>query len=376
MTLDAFKLDPGKISSRQLMFIIITFIISTADIFLPNIVAQQAGRDSWISILIALAEALVVAAVAVALGLRFPRLTLVQISQKVLGKWLGWILAFIFVNAFFLSLFFLIVGEFGVIIKSSFLQQTPLIVLNGLLIIIAAYAVYQGIETIARVTEILMPLGIGVLFLVGLLVLPEVDINNYLPIMEEGIVPVINGSYRLVSFLGEGIIILMLIPYVNQPQKVPSTISWSMIILAAFLLIGVLAIGMFGPQQTANMTFPALQMVRRIQIGDFLEHLDAIIMTIWVGGIYIKSVIIYYICCIGYAQLFNVKHYRLLIPPIGIVVTAISIEYVSNIIGLIDYIANALPGQALIFEFLIPLLLLVVAAVRGIKEKDDTKSND
>ncbi|MBO8137243.1 MAG: GerAB/ArcD/ProY family transporter [Desulfotomaculum sp.] len=87
MAVDAFRLEAGKISARQLMFIIITFIISTADIFLPAIVAQQAGRDSWISVVVANAEAMVVAAVALSLGLRFPQLTLVGICQKVLGKW-------------------------------------------------------------------------------------------------------------------------------------------------------------------------------------------------------------------------------------------------------------------------------------------------
>lgn len=101
MAVDAFRLEAGKISARQLMFIIITFIISTADIFLPAIVAQQAGRDSWISVVVANAEAMVVAAVALSLGLRFPQLTLVGICQKVLGKWLGSILALIILTGFF-----------------------------------------------------------------------------------------------------------------------------------------------------------------------------------------------------------------------------------------------------------------------------------
>ncbi|MBM7854544.1 spore germination protein KB [Desulfohalotomaculum tongense] len=369
MTVDAFRLDPGKISLRQLMFIIITMVISTADIFLPAIVAQQAGRDSWIAVIIATAEALVVAAVAASLSLRFPKLTLVQIFQKVLGSWLGWIMAFIFVTIFCLFLLCIVVGEFGIILKSAFMQKTPLAVFNGLLIVIAAYAVYQGIETIARVTEILMPVGIAVLVLVGLLITPHVDFNKFLPLLDNGVGPVINGAHRLLSFLGEGVVVTMLAPYINSPQKVLGTVSRSMVLLGLLLLVGVLAIAMFGPQETANMTFPALNMVRQIRVGDFLEHLDAVIMTVWVGGIYTKTVVIYYISCIGLAQLFNLRSYKPVIWPLGILVLSASFAWLNNLPAVINYLASAWPAQGLIFEFLIPFVLLITAAARGLRDK-------
>lgn len=238
-----------------------------------------------------------------------------------------------------------------------------------LLVATAAYAVYHGIETIARVTELLMPIGIGVLLLVGLIVLPEVNFSNYLPVLDEGIGPVLNGATRLLAFLGEGVIILMLIPYCDQPQKVVGALSWSIGLLGIFFLIGVLAIGMFGPVETAALTFPALNMVRRIIIGDFLQHLDAIIMTIWIGGIYIKTAVAYYICCLGYAQLFNLQSYQVLIWPVGIITAVISISFLYDLTGMINYLAAVWTAQAITFEFIIPLLLLIVAAARGVKGK-------
>jgi spore germination protein KB len=178
-SLDAFTLDPGKISARQLMFIIMTVIISTADIFLPAVVATIAGRDSWISVIIATAEALVVAAVAVALALRFPKKTIIQICQIVLGKWVGWLIAFILFYNMFLFLFANSVSSVSVILKVVFLPNTPLSVFIILMVLISAYAVNQGIEVIARVTELLLPLGIGILILVGLLVSPQVQLDNF-----------------------------------------------------------------------------------------------------------------------------------------------------------------------------------------------------
>lgn len=367
-SLDAFTLDPGKISARQLMFIIMTVIISTADIFLPAVVATIAGRDSWISVIIATAEALVVAAVAVALALRFPKKTIIQICQIVLGKWVGWLIAFILFYNMFLFLFANSVSSVSVILKVVFLPNTPLSVFIILMVLISAYAVNQGIEVIARVTELLLPLGIGILILVGLLVSPQVQLDNFLPIMADGIGPVLKGATRLLSFLGEVMIILMLVPYLNEPNRLFSTVAWSVVLLGGFLFIGVLAIGIFGAYQTAIMTFPALEMVRHIKIGNFLEHLDAIIFTIWIGGIYIKAVVIYYISCISLAQLIGCKSYRSLIIPLGVYISASTLAWTYDINSIIKYETHTLPAQALACEFALPLTLLVVAAVRGLRE--------
>ncbi len=367
-TVDAFTLDSGKISTRQLLFIIITFIISTSDIFLPSVVAGLAGRDAWISVFVASAEALVIAAVAVSLSLRFPQKTLVQICLKVLGKWPGRLLALIILIGFFLNLAIFTVSQLGVILKVAFMPKTPLIIFNGTIVLIAAYAVYHGIETIGRLTELLMPLGIGMLILVGLMILPDVDFQNYRPFLEYGIGPVLSGSLRILSFLGEGVIIMMLMPYINKPQNVVRIIPLAILLLGFFLLVGVLAIGIFGASQTASLTFPALAMVRRIEIGNFLEHLDAIIMTVWISGIYIKLIVIYYICCIGFAQLANIKRYHTLIIPIGLIIATASVAWLNDIAGLVRLISYSWTGQALFYELMIPLVLLTAAVVRNLKE--------
>ncbi|MEG6614897.1 endospore germination permease [Peptococcaceae bacterium 1198_IL3148] len=368
-SMDVFTLDPGKISARQLLFIIITVIISTADVFLPAIVAAIAGRDAWISIIIATAEALVVAAVALALANRFPQKNLIQIIQIVLGKWLGWVTAFVFLFFYFVVLTGNSVAQISVIMKVAFMGSTPLSVFVILMILIAAYAVNQGIEVIARVTELLLPLGIGLLFLVGFLLIPRLEMENYFPIMTEGIGPIFNGATRLLSFLAEAIIILMLAPYLNEPKRLGSTLIWSILLLGGFMFIGVLAIGVFGVQQTSIMTFPALEMVRRIEIGQYFEHLDAIIVTIWVSGIYLKVVVLYYISCIGLAQLTGCQSYRSLVIPLGVFVSALSLSWTYDINSLINVITNSWPSEALLFQFLIPLILLVIAAVRGLKDE-------
>lgn len=373
-TVSALTLDGGKISPRQLLFILITVIISTADIFLPAIVAQLSGRDAWISVLLATVEALVVAAVAVALSLRFPNKTFVQISQIVLGRWPGWFLALFFIAGFYFIFTVNTVAQLGIILRAAFMPFTPILVFNAVIVAVAAYAVYHGIETIARLTELLMPVGIGVLLLVGLMILPEVNLEYYLPILENGVSPVLTGSLRMLPFLGEVVIIMMLMPYVNQPQKAAGIVFLALVLLGLLFLVGVLAIGVFGARQTTILTFPALDMVRYIEIGEFLEHLDAIVMTVWISGIYIKITVSYYITCIGIAQLANLNRYQKLIVPIGIIIASASIAWLGDMATILKGITYSWPSQGLLFELMIPLFMLLLAAARKLKENAGSKN--
>lgn len=369
----AYRLDPGKISPWQLLLILIVVVIATADIFLPSVVAQQSGRDSWVAVIIATALGLVIASVVLALSLRFPKQNLIEICHTVLGKWLGWAVALSIV-LFFIFFGIKTIGQSGLVIKTAFLTDTPLIVLNGLMVLIIAYAVYYGLETIARLCEILVPIGLLSVILVGVLVLPVVDFGRFLPVLDEGMGIVLTGSVRLSSWLAEVFVIMMLMPHLNQPRQAVKIVALAVGSLGVFMMVGVMAIGMFGAELVAIGTFPALHMIRVIAIVEFLDHLDSIIITIWMAGVFLKGSIILYFCCIGLAQLCGAKSYRPLIIPTGIIIAIGASQWFHDVSYMKDYLASAWPAQSLTIEFLIPLLLLTVAAARGLRE--DTHQNN
>ena len=68
--------EADKISPYQLLLLLITMIISTADIFLPKFVAEEAMRDSWLSVIIGTIFSIIVANIFISLGKRFPNKTL------------------------------------------------------------------------------------------------------------------------------------------------------------------------------------------------------------------------------------------------------------------------------------------------------------
>lgn len=65
------KTSEKKISRKQMIFLLVTTVISTADVFLPSFVALAAKQDSWISVLISFVTSSIVFVVYYKLALLF-----------------------------------------------------------------------------------------------------------------------------------------------------------------------------------------------------------------------------------------------------------------------------------------------------------------
>ncbi|MDQ0287233.1 spore germination protein KB [Desulfofundulus luciae] len=357
-------IEKGRISSRQLAMLLFTLVISTIDVYLPAVVAGVAGRDAWIAVILAVFYALIIWAVAIALAARFPRQTVIHYSREILGPFLGSLIGLLLV------IFFFFVGAsvtriLADIMATAFMPGTPLVVFTTSAVLVASYAAFGGLEVIARVNEILLPLGLAALIFVGFGSLPQVDFGNFLPVMEHGLGPVNWGGVVLVSILGEFVIVLMLYPYLSDQTRAGVNGLWALLGLGAAMQIGVLAIGFFTAEVTAAMNFPALEMVRAIRLGPLMTHLDVVIVAVWVGGIFIKLALLYYVVTLGLAQWLGLNSYQFLLAPVGIWMVVYSLFAYHSLADFLVLEKKVFPGDALFHTFLIPLFLLVVAWVRG-----------
>lgn len=368
---DAYKLEKGRINSRQMAFLLVTNIISTTDIYQPALVARAAGRDAWISVLIATVAGIGIWFLCAALARRFPRETVVQYSRRVLGPWAGGAVGLLIV------FFFFFIGASMTrtlpdIMATAYMPGTPLVVFETSILAVAAYTVLAGVEVLGRVNEMLLPLGMATLLFVGAASLPGADFSRFLPVLENGLGPVSWAAVLLAGFLGEAVIILMLFPYIVDQEKTTASGAWAVAAVGAALQVGVLSIALFGPGVTANMTFPALEMVRQIRLGELITHLDALMMMIWVGGIYLKLASIYYVTVLGLAQWLGLRDYRPLVVPLGVCMAAFPLLAFHSIEDYTAVLTRTFPGDSFAHEVLLPLLLLLAAIWRGLGGKESS----
>ncbi|ABB14194.1 GerAB/ArcD/ProY family transporter [Carboxydothermus hydrogenoformans] len=343
-----------KITGIQLLFIQFILILSAIDIFMPSVIAKEVGPDAWLSIILAFIFSVFLAWIYAYIGCKiYPdNLTSYLKKRGTLGK------AILF--AYFYLYFILIITvyrEFLELVK-VFLPQTPLLVIGILMQLVIFYGVLSGTETMARATEILTPFGIFALILVAGYALTKADFGNFKPFLLRGIFPVIKGSIEIINFFGDTLLLwFFAINFYSKPEKLFRLLVVGYFFICIALFGGVLGVAVFGVKCAAKMELVALEMVRIVNIADFLKHLDSVMLGVWsIGGV-LKLTFLY----LGLAELFkaviNVKKAELHILPLSVLALISAIYGFENMGKYFSYLGE-LTYFTLIFSVLIPLLFV------------------
>ncbi|MFC4302936.1 GerAB/ArcD/ProY family transporter [Cohnella boryungensis] len=357
-------IEQGKISTLQMNVILFPTILATAVLSVPSITMAFAGHDMWLSPLLASPVGLLAIAIAYRLNKRYPHLSPIESSVLILGRLPGKLFGLFFL-LYFPHLNGIVLREYGEFILSAILPGTPLFVVMGSLMFVCALNVVSGIEVLGRTGIILVTLMATLLILILLLLIPEMDPAEWLPFAEKGIQPVLLGAFAPASWLSEYVLIGFLLPFVSNRQRVWKS---SMISLAVttftMVAVNISCLLLFG-DVTDRFVFPFMIATRYISYADFLQHIEALIIAIWITGIFIKISVLHYIHALTVAQWLNLKDYRPLVFPLAFLTVAYSFWVISSqseIGSLLGSTGNLYTLFSLVF---LPGMLLLVASIRN-----------
>ncbi|WP_018130339.1 GerAB/ArcD/ProY family transporter [Effusibacillus pohliae] len=357
-------IEKGRISAFQMAIMMYPTILATAVITLPTITAKYAKQDMWLSPVWASFVGLFTVYITGRLDKLYPQETIIQYSGHILGRIPGKILGFIYL-LFYLHNTGIIAREFGDFVFSTFLTLTPIIVIIGSMALVFAFAVRGGIEVLARSAQIFVPINTVLIIVIFILLIPDLKTKNILPVMEEGILPSIKGAIAPQGWFSEYFLISFLMPFLVDREK---GIKWGMISVLAvtltMILVNIMVLLLFG-ESTANLTYPVTAAARYISIAGFFEHLEVIVMAIWVTGTFVKMSVFYYALVLGTAQWLNLSDYRPIVLPLGFLVVLISTWSASNMAEMGHFLEKSDPFYLTTAQTVIPLLLLLIAVVRN-----------
>lgn len=358
-------LDEGKINARQAGFLMFSFLMGSAILLVPGIVTSFAQQNGWLSVLIAALLGVGFVLVHTTLGLLFPQQSIIQYSETLLGKWIGKTVGILYIW-FFFHLGTLVTRNISDFVITLVLPRTPLVVVSGSLLGVIAYAIRGGIETLGRVNELMLPVRETVVFLVILLSLIDMKLDNLTPFMGDGIIPVLKGSIPVASFpFGEIVLFTMLLPNISNIRKVKTTYTITVIlggiVIATSVLTSILALS---PSIIARTNFPLQSLISSIELADFFTNLDALGMLLWVSSVFVKAAVCYYCTAIGIAQWFRLTDYKSIVTPVGILMLIFSMTVFKNYIQEAAFASMIWPFYSIPFVILFPLLMLLVAKIR------------
>nr|WP_275942536.1 endospore germination permease [Paenibacillus alba] len=360
----AFSVEKKEIISRGSFAVLITFfMIGTSILITPSALAHEAKQDAWLACLVGIGMNGLNAFLYVVLGERFAGQTLAQYCEIILGKWFGKAVCLAFVLFFYL-LASLMMGDLGFFITSQIMQETPIEMLQILFTLIVVMAVRSGFVVYTRAAVVFFPWLIILFLLLIVPLLPKFNMNNFLPVMEYGVKPILRGGF---SFYGlqEMSVLLMFYPFVAKMRGLRSGFTAGIGVGGAILFITTVgSIAVLGEALTTNQLFPAYTLAKNISIGHFLERVEGILISIWVLSIFIKIVLTFHASLLGFVQILNIKDEKPLIAPLALGMIVLSLMCYPNTIYINDYLGRNWAPFSLIFTLFLPLMLLVVSWIR------------
>lgn len=359
-----------RISVFQFTLLVIYFIIGTTILIAPGILALEAKTDAWIPPIIDLVLGLLLIVLYNKMAKSFPKWNFLSYIDHLLGTWIGKIIAFsFFFFSFILSTAF--VDQVGGFSTIQSLIETPALIINGLFIFVVVFGIKYGIETVAKSGEIFFPWVFLLLFFLLITLIPEIKTERMFPILEDGIKPILLGSYSLIGFsYFESIILLFIIPTINCPEKAGKALLLGTLIGGIVLtLITLYAILVLGGEGTARNLFPTYIMAKSISIAETIERIEAILAAIWYMTIYFKMAISFYCATLCLAHIFNMKDHKVLIYPLGLIIWFLSSYLSPNISYIREFAGKIMPLYGGTHAVLIPILLIGVDAFKKRRTK-------
>lgn len=287
--------ENNQISGRQVFRLLTYDFLGMGTLLLPTMLADTAGRDGIFCILAGILSTFLYLKLLRYLlkGMKtsYPDF-LKQKCGKVCGYvlWGGYFLYFILMASYTAYLF-------STLMLSGLVENISFYLVLLLILLLAFYGMAGGIEGRARVYEILFWFLMIPLFLMLFAACREVKPAYWSPVFVADGKEVLSGSYYVLFCYSMVSIVLFLKEYVADRKKcvgaAEKAVWFSGGVFAALYLI---LIGLFGVEALAQMKFPAVTMMSRVQVtGGFLKRTDAFMFSIWFFTLYamLNSMVFY-----------------------------------------------------------------------------------
>ncbi|MDQ2086767.1 endospore germination permease [Herbivorax sp. ANBcel31] len=359
-------MNQEKISGGQLISIMFWTIMGTAVLTLPILVGIHAPRDAWMAAVIFTIGGLILSLLIGSLSKMYKEKDFVTYITEVFGRFLGKSIILIFVIWMFHTTS-IVIWQTSNFTKITLLPETPFFMVTIILIVPSIYAVFLGIESIARSGQFVFFLTILPFLFLFFLNTSDFNIENLLPVLDDGVFNVLRSSLAPLAWAGEIMFVLFLAPNIKNNSKIT---FYSM---STVLLIGIGGIitemfftAVFGALRQ-HLTHPFYTIVRYIEETAFIERYDIIFVAVNLMGNFVKMSVFFYVLVYCTSKLIGVKNYKILIIPVIAALFAILYLFIPNQVEVIQFLDGVFPFYTIPILYGIPFITFVVAKFRKIQ---------
>lgn len=298
-----------QISTAQAAVIVINYSLGASILTMSGRMVEAAQTpDIWISVIVTGIICFLAGLFIVWLCQRFEGKTLFEFVPEITGKWMAYVIMII-VILYFITMSAYELRMMTEITSVFLLEGTPSWFIIMSFLWIALYLNVGGINSMARLNEIVMPITL-VFFMVSILSsLSLFDIHQLRPVLGSGIMPVFKGVIPALSSFTCYEILLIIMAFMKAPKKGVKALHAGIWIPTFInLTTAIMVLGGLGMFATANKTLPTLTLVRSYEYeGLIFERFEALMLVIWIMQMFTSFSITHYAASLGCSSMFNKK---------------------------------------------------------------------
>ncbi len=357
----------NKISNRQLQLFLILDILGTKTFFLPRVLSNISGNDSWISAIIGVFFACISMYLIASVGKCFPNDSFVTYLFKTVSSPIGYIIALVFV----IKIIFvngLALRIFGETTRQIIIPNTPLYIIILSMILISFYSSSKGIESRARIYELLI--GSVLIFVISILFSAKYnsDFSNILPIGTTNPLNILKGGIFTFFTFSAMEYTLLIYPFINNSKKTrQSSIIAILIVGTIITLTTIIAIAKFTANSLSRQIWPVFEMLNSINLpGSFVERQEAFSLSFWIimvfastsAGLFFSAVIMKDL----FKKLTHTKY--IFISAITMFIISILPIHLPLVVDLLHYVDSIF---GLFYMVILPIVLLFIIKIRKLR---------
>lgn len=305
--------DPKEITTLRAATILISTIIGVGVLTLPLFAVRAGDNGAPLVTLSGIALAAFGLFILTYLGIRHPQKTIITYSQDIVGKWLGRFFSLV-VILFFLILTGLASREFGAVVVSAVLRETPLEVTVIVMLLLACHSCRNNINVFSYIHNFYVPIILAPGLVIVALSLKNANILYLRPIIGPNFYHMFTGMLTISALFQGSFIVTMIIPSMKKPNEAWKASFWSIFVSGGlYLLIVIATVAVFGPEEIKQIFWPTLELARTTTLpGNILQRLDVIFLAVWVTAVFTTLFSSYYFTIHSIKELFSLKDHKML----------------------------------------------------------------
>jgi spore germination protein KB len=316
----------ARVGAKELTAMLTVLVSSQVFLTYPRYVSASGIEAAWMEpILSGVISLVIFLFVDRMFSGRFIGMNIVDVSRLAFGRFGAVVIALTF-SLFFLLLTANTMRQFTENVIATVLPTTPILVVSFLFIVTIGYVAHCGLEGVARISYIALPVAI-----IGIVALCLLTVNSWkpsylFPYWGAGLQAIGIGSLRSSSVFVNVLLLCIIYPHANDPKALRQVGVVSTLLAVGMLTGFIVCYHMvFTPAETTQLASPMYSMARLIHVGRFVQRLESVFIFMWVSAAVVRMALTLWVSAYLLASAFAWPTYRPILPALGLICISASL---------------------------------------------------